>query len=130
MNEYSITGPYNTSIVMQSFQGLHYLHGSPIRCHGRLKSSNCVVDNRWLLKITDYGLPHLLTTKDDDINDDQKYRSTYCTRSSYSAARPSVSSVAIVALWIFGINGRVALTLMNEITTERRFDRSVTRSPV
>lgn len=33
-----------------------YLHGSPIKFHGRLKSSNCVVDCRFVLKITDFGL--------------------------------------------------------------------------
>ena len=33
-----------------------YLHRSQLRSHGRLKSSNCVVDGRWLVKITDYGL--------------------------------------------------------------------------
>lgn len=33
-----------------------FLHTSDIKSHGRLKSSNCVVDGRWVLKITDYGL--------------------------------------------------------------------------
>ena len=33
-----------------------YLHDSVIKSHGRLKSSNLVVDSRWVLKITDYGL--------------------------------------------------------------------------
>ena len=39
-----------------SLQGMTYLHDSVIKSHGRLKSSNCVVDSRWVLKITDYGL--------------------------------------------------------------------------
>ena len=29
-----------------------YLSNTPIKSHGRLKSSNCVIDNRWTLKIT------------------------------------------------------------------------------
>lgn len=33
-----------------------YLHSTDIKSHGSLKSSNCVVDGRWVLKITDYGL--------------------------------------------------------------------------
>lgn len=33
-----------------------FLHSSVIFSHGKLKSSNCVIDNRFVLKITDYGL--------------------------------------------------------------------------
>lgn len=33
-----------------------FLHNSIIGYHGSLKSSNCVVDSRFVLKITDYGL--------------------------------------------------------------------------
>lgn len=33
-----------------------FLHNSVIVSHGNLKSSNCVVDSRFVLKITDYGL--------------------------------------------------------------------------
>ena len=38
-------------------QGMAYIHASVIKSHGNLKSSNCLVDSRWMLKITDYGLP-------------------------------------------------------------------------
>lgn len=38
------------------FQGMVYLHQSPIASHGHLTSSNCVVDSRWTCKITDFGL--------------------------------------------------------------------------
>jgi len=41
-----------------------YLHDSPIQCHGHLKSSNCVVDSRWVLKITDYGLREFRSVTD------------------------------------------------------------------
>ena len=41
-----------------------YLHDSEIRSHGRLKSSNCVVDSRWVLKLTDYGLTSLIGSPD------------------------------------------------------------------
>lgn len=40
-----------------SSQGMRYLHSTPIRVHGFLTSRNCVIDARWVLKVTDYGLP-------------------------------------------------------------------------
>nr|CAH7740874.1 unnamed protein product [Callosobruchus chinensis] len=36
---------------------MRYLHSTPIRVHGYLTSRNCVIDARWVLKVTDYGLP-------------------------------------------------------------------------
>ncbi|XP_031465796.1 atrial natriuretic peptide receptor 2-like [Phasianus colchicus] len=36
-------------------QGMAYLHHHKMY-HGRLKSNNCVIDDRWVCKIADYGL--------------------------------------------------------------------------
>jgi len=35
---------------------MEYIHKSPLKFHGRLKSSNCLLDSRWVVKITDFGL--------------------------------------------------------------------------
>lgn len=48
-----------------------YLHASDIRSHGRLKSSNCVVDSRWVLKITDYGLCEFTNNSEQDSDTTQ-----------------------------------------------------------
>lgn len=42
-----------------------YLSASPVKSHGRLKSSNCVVDNRWTLKLTDFGLLQFKANQND-----------------------------------------------------------------
>lgn len=39
---------------------MSYLHQHRI-CHGRLKSLNCVLDDRWVCKITGEALPGLFT---------------------------------------------------------------------
>lgn len=40
-------------------QGMRYLHHRGV-AHGRLKSRNCVVDGRFVLKVTDHGHGRLL----------------------------------------------------------------------
>lgn len=47
---------------MCSAQGMKYLHHRKF-IHGRLKSGNCVVDGRFVLKVTDYGYNEILQTQ-------------------------------------------------------------------
>lgn len=47
-----------------------YLHSSEIRSHGGLKSSNCVVDSRFVLKIADFGLRSLRNSHSNESNSD------------------------------------------------------------
>ena len=42
--------------IITFLQGMQYLHRVDIKFHGHLTSCNCVVDSRWVLKITDHGL--------------------------------------------------------------------------
>lgn len=51
---------------------MSYLHSSEIKSHGSLKSSNCVVDSRFVLKIADFGL-HSLRSPSDEPNDEKSY---------------------------------------------------------
>ncbi|XP_065323729.1 atrial natriuretic peptide receptor 1-like [Gordionus sp. m RMFG-2023] len=45
------------SIINDIIKGMLYLHSSPIGCHGRLTTSQIIVDNRFSAKITGFGLP-------------------------------------------------------------------------
>ncbi|PAV62468.1 hypothetical protein WR25_08587 [Diploscapter pachys] len=36
--------------------GMDYLHSSAVGCHGRLKSTNCLLDSRWMVKLSSFGL--------------------------------------------------------------------------
>ncbi|KAF7268538.1 hypothetical protein GWI33_018410 [Rhynchophorus ferrugineus] len=65
--EYNLDWTFRMSLIMDVARGMHYLHGSPIKSHGALKSSNCLVDSRFVLKISDFGL-HFL--RGNDKNDD------------------------------------------------------------
>ena len=50
---------FRYSMITDIVEGMTYLHNSLIEFHGHLKSTNCVIDGRFVVKITDYGLRHL-----------------------------------------------------------------------
>ncbi|ESO90424.1 hypothetical protein LOTGIDRAFT_191857, partial [Lottia gigantea] len=50
---------FRYSIMQDIVRGMTYLTGTEIKSHGNLKSTNCVVDSRFVVKITDFGLHHL-----------------------------------------------------------------------
>ncbi|KAL4631438.1 retinal guanylyl cyclase 2-like [Arapaima gigas] len=45
---------FKSSLIMDLIRGMKYLHNHNV-IHGRLKSRNCVVDGRFVLKVTEYG---------------------------------------------------------------------------
>ncbi|XP_040922655.1 heat-stable enterotoxin receptor [Toxotes jaculatrix] len=52
---------FKISVMYDIAKGMSYLHASDIQVHGRLKSTNCVVDNRMVVKITDFGCNSFLS---------------------------------------------------------------------
>ncbi|XP_078533827.1 atrial natriuretic peptide receptor 2 [Lissotriton helveticus] len=57
---------FRNSLINDIVKGMSFLHNSLIESHGSLKSSNCVVDSRFVLKITDYGLASLRSSCDSE----------------------------------------------------------------
>ncbi|KAM4820343.1 LOW QUALITY PROTEIN: guanylyl cyclase C, partial [Thomomys bottae] len=53
------------SVLYDIAKGMSYLHASKIEVHGRLKSTNCVVDSRMVVKITDFGCNSILPPERD-----------------------------------------------------------------
>ncbi|TKS83911.1 Retinal guanylyl cyclase 2 [Collichthys lucidus] len=56
---------FKSSLLMDVIRGMKYLHNRDI-IHGRLKSRNCVVDGRFVLKVTDYGFNEILNCQNID----------------------------------------------------------------
>ena len=59
---------FQVSLIGDLVSGMHYLHNSSIGSHGHLKSTNCVVDSRFALKIADYGLPSMRSGARADLS--------------------------------------------------------------
>ncbi|NXR36897.1 GUC2C protein, partial [Zosterops hypoxanthus] len=56
---------FKISVLYDIAKGMSYLHSSKTEVHGRLKSTNCVVDNRMVVKITDFGCNSILPPRKD-----------------------------------------------------------------
>ncbi|XP_071788532.1 atrial natriuretic peptide receptor 1-like [Asterias amurensis] len=58
---------FKSSLLIDVIKGLGFLHHrSELGVHGRMRSSNCVVDSRFVVKLTDFGL---LAYRDDALSD-------------------------------------------------------------
>ncbi|KAF7657663.1 hypothetical protein LDENG_00024050 [Lucifuga dentata] len=60
---------FKSSLLMDLIRGMKYLHHHGV-IHGRLKSRNCVVDGRFVLKVTDYGFNEILIAQSIDIHEE------------------------------------------------------------
>lgn len=69
---------YWDTVFFTNQQGLQYLNSTEIKVHGNLKSSNCVVDSRWMLKLTDFGLRHFKARQENgEAPTREYYKSKY-----------------------------------------------------
>uniref|UniRef100_A0A8C8HI65 Guanylate cyclase n=1 Tax=Oncorhynchus tshawytscha TaxID=74940 RepID=A0A8C8HI65_ONCTS len=59
---------FKSSLLMDLIRGMKYLHNRDV-IHGRLKSRNCVVDGRFVLKVTEYGFNEIITTQGVDFDE-------------------------------------------------------------
>ncbi|KAL3836855.1 hypothetical protein ACJMK2_022266 [Sinanodonta woodiana] len=48
---------FKLSFAHDIARGMAYLHQSPVKTHGQLKSSNVLIDGHWVCKITDIAMP-------------------------------------------------------------------------
>ncbi|XP_060589036.1 guanylate cyclase 32E-like isoform X3 [Ruditapes philippinarum] len=71
--DFSLDDMFISSLVSDLLKAMSFIHDSEIGSHGNLKSSNCVIDARWVLMVSDFGLHKLDNERSDSITDRDKY---------------------------------------------------------
>ncbi|XP_014677271.1 PREDICTED: atrial natriuretic peptide receptor 1-like [Priapulus caudatus] len=71
-NAIDIDWSFKFSLIRDIVEGMAAIHDSAIRVHGHLKSTNCVIDARFVVKITDFGLRTLRTTEASQSEQNQQ----------------------------------------------------------
>ncbi|KAK3769309.1 hypothetical protein RRG08_011981 [Elysia crispata] len=92
---------FQFSIAVDIATGLHYLHNSELGVHGNLRASNCVIDSRWVAKLTDFGLRRFRRgeKRGEGVSDDKYYSDLLWTapevlRSVLKSAAPVMTKEA------------------------------------
>ncbi|XP_059085457.1 guanylate cyclase 32E-like [Tigriopus californicus] len=55
-DDMNLDNMFIASLVGDIIRGMIFLHESQLRFHGNLKAANCLVDSRWVLKLSGFGL--------------------------------------------------------------------------
>jgi len=50
-DEVKLDNTFKLSLMTDVAKGMEYLHKSHLHSHGNLKSSNCLVDGRWTVRV-------------------------------------------------------------------------------
>ena len=55
---------FKNTFLWDIIKGMAALHDSPIKVHGHLTSKNCLINHRWVVQISDFGLTEFKTTRE------------------------------------------------------------------
>ncbi|XP_055877751.1 guanylate cyclase 32E-like [Biomphalaria glabrata] len=83
-----------TSLVQDLIRGMTFIHESQFCYHGNLKSSNCLVDSRWTLKISDFGFSALGPPSLINFDDEESFRALLWTAPELLRKRRSSSTAS------------------------------------
>ena len=54
-------------------KGMAYVHSSPIHLHGNLTSAKCLIDSRWVCKVTEFGTKKFTEGEEIKLSEEAKF---------------------------------------------------------
>uniref|UniRef100_A0A914YCS2 guanylate cyclase n=1 Tax=Panagrolaimus superbus TaxID=310955 RepID=A0A914YCS2_9BILA len=114
----TMDGFFMTSLISDIVEGISYLHNSPLfQYHGDISSKTCLVDERWQVKITLYGLypfkvyekrdhESLLWCAPEILRSDEEFYGN-AAADIYSFAITASEIVTQKAVWAIGDNNEL-----------------------
>ncbi|VDI25585.1 Hypothetical predicted protein [Mytilus galloprovincialis] len=90
---------FKAALVTDLANGMSYLHASPILIHGRLNSDRCIIDSRFVLKISEFGLPSILGSNHLECVENEKeciWFAPECLRGDKVSQSSDVYSFAMI----------------------------------
>ncbi|KAI4500683.1 hypothetical protein M0802_004275 [Mischocyttarus mexicanus] len=131
---------FMASLVGDIMRGMIYLHESVIKYHGSLSTSNCLVDSRWVVKLSDFGLHEFKRDAECEPSDVMKkyhgllYRAPELLRSTgvdeptaRDFQKGDVYSFAIVLYELQGRHGPFGIT---QLSASEILKKIITRDPI
>ncbi|CAO4383407.1 unnamed protein product [Caenorhabditis nigoni] len=123
---------FRVSFVEDVVKGLQFLHeNSKIGYHGNLKSSNCVVDAYWRIKLSNYGMEQIRVDEPEAKPDDLLWFAPEIIRryavkhdlSKIELAKADIYSFSIILYEIYGRQGPFGDDLLDsdEIISQLKF---------
>ncbi|XP_066277592.1 atrial natriuretic peptide receptor 1-like [Branchiostoma lanceolatum] len=66
---------FKLSLLSDVVKGMEYLHRCPVLSHGSLRSNKCLIDNRWMVKITDFGMARFKANQSEnpEVGEHEEY---------------------------------------------------------
>ncbi|XP_055353545.1 atrial natriuretic peptide receptor 1-like [Paramacrobiotus metropolitanus] len=74
---------FKNSMIRDLVSGMAYLHTTPIMSHGFLSAPTCLIDSRFTLKVSDYGISYFRRPRD------------------YAAPRPGIDNTGSVQMYLW-----------------------------
>ncbi|XP_048756173.2 atrial natriuretic peptide receptor 1-like [Ostrea edulis] len=90
-DSFKLNKEFRISLIRDIIQAMEYIHTSSIQYHGNLTSRNCVIDSRFVLKVTDFGIQSL---RDFEVDE----RSEKCLWAAPELLRKSVTKTDITGM--------------------------------